>query len=40
MDRSEFMNSGEGRRKAEYEKVEGNNHSFQWRHHTKNGKFL
>jgi len=35
-----FLNLGEERRKGEYGKVEGKNHSFQERHHTKDGEVL
>jgi len=37
---SSFLNLGEERRKGEYEKVEGNNHYFQERHHTKDREVL
>jgi len=34
------MNLGEERRKGEYEKVKGKNHSFQERQHTKDWEVL
>jgi len=35
-----FLNLGDERRKGEYEKVEGKNHSFQERQHINDGEVL